>query len=293
MAICRGCGKDIRDDIWVCGHCGELVGRNNAAASNGTDPGPSTGPGYLSGGAAGSSAGSGYLSAGVSGDAPPTYSPPQPVDGYSATNGYGASDGYCAPPTQPLPAPPPASSGGSSGKGLGSRTVMLIGVVGVIAVVAIVGVWFFLLRGGGGDFSAYVGQWELTVPGSTTALALTIQDNDGEPQLLMGSTSTATSQTAVQTAGPYKMQTDGATLVTTLEAADNASEEQKVAADAARAALGAVVDDFEMVFAPGSTADTLSLTVEGDIQGSSVFTGDVSSQALTLTRVGASASQAL
>jgi hypothetical protein len=253
MGLCPGCGKSIRDDIWVCGYCGELVAGNGAA--NGAGP------------CAATAAYSGTASMGA------------PAGGGSASAGY--PDGG---PGAPAPAPLPTSST-SSRTSSGSHAVLLASVLGVIAVVAIVAVWFFVLRGGGGDFSAYVGEWQLTVPGSTAGLSMAIQDGDGNPQMMMGSTATYAGQTAAQAVGPYKMELEDGNLITRLEATKDAGEEQKVAAEAARAALGAVVDDFKMVFAPGGTPDTLSLTMEGDIQGGGLFAGDVSSQALILTRV--------
>ncbi len=272
MAICRGCGKDIRDDIWVCGHCGELVGRGDGAASGS--------------GTVATSADPGLLTAGATADAP-SVSPPSPSSGdHGATNGYGATNNQGTPSPQPLPGSLPTASSGDSTK----RTAILVGICGLLAVIAIVAVWFFALRGDGG-FSAYVGEWELAMQGRSTGLTLSIGNNGGAPRLTMSVSGTTTSQPAVQSAGPFKMTLVDGTLVTKLEAADGASEEQKAAADAARAALGAVVDDFKMVFSPGATDDTLSLTMEGEVQGSSVFTGDVSAQALILTRTHASTSQ--
>jgi hypothetical protein len=258
MALCPGCGKDIRDDIWVCGHCGELVARGGGATGGGACAGAQTSPVTAAAGAPGAGSYGGEQSGGAyAGDA------------------YGA----------PAPAPLPASSGKAARGGSASRAVLLASVLGLVAVVAIVGVWFFVLRGdGGGDFSAYVGQWQLTTPGSTAALSLTIQDGEGEPQLLMGATGTYAGQTAVQTAGPYKMELQDGNLITKLEASDAASDVQKAAAEAARAALGAVVDDFKMVFAPGGTPDTLSLSMEGDIQGAGFLGADMGSQAVILTR---------
>ena len=34
MATCAGCGKEIRDDDWTCGHCGAPVTGVGAAAGN-------------------------------------------------------------------------------------------------------------------------------------------------------------------------------------------------------------------------------------------------------------------
>jgi hypothetical protein len=170
--------------------------------------------------------------------------------------------------------------------------VLLAGVLGVVAVAAIVAVWFFVLRGGGGDFSTYVGQWQLTVPGSTAGLSITIVDNEGDPELTMGTTGTYAGQDlAGQVAGPYKMELDDGNLVSRLEASESASEAQKMAANLWREAYGAVVDDFRMVFTPGSSADTLSLTFEGDVKGSPMLGGGASSQAVILTRVQTGTSQ--
>jgi hypothetical protein len=196
-----------------------------------------------------------------------------PNGGEYANGGYGA------------PAPLPTSAGKAAHGASGSRAVLFASIFGLVAVVAIVAVWFFVLRGGGGgDFSAYTGEWQLTTPGSTTGLSLTIQDSDGKPQLLMGASGTYAGRAAAQTAGPYKMELKDGNLVTGLEASDDASEEQKAAAEVARAALGAVVDDFKMVFAPGGSPDTLSLTMEGDIQGGGLLSADLGGQATILTR---------
>jgi hypothetical protein len=265
MAICPGCGKDIRDDIWVCGHCGELVARGGAG-----------------GGAQGTSAGAGGAAYGSSAYGGETYGGGEPYAGgsYAAS----AQAGYGAP--APLTSAPAEPSRG------GSHAVLLAGVLGIVAVAAIVAVWFFVLRGGGGDFSTYVGQWQLTVPGSTAGLAITITDSDGDPELTMGTTGTYAGQDmASQAAGPYKMELDDGNLVSSLEASDDASEEQKMAADVFREAFGAVVDDFRMVFTPGSSADTLSLTFEGDVQGSPMLGGGMSSQAVILNRVQTGTSQ--
>jgi hypothetical protein len=187
----------------------------------------------------------------------------------------------------PLPSAPSKASRS------GSHAVLLAGVLGVVAVAAIVAVWFFVLRGGGGDFSAYVGQWQLTVPGSTAGLSMSIEDSDGSPELTLGTTGTYAGQSpTAENAGPYKMELDDGSLVSRLEASDNASEEQKMAADVFREAFGAVVDDFRMVFTPGGSADTLSLTFEGDMKGSPLLGGGMSSQAVVLTRVPSGTSQA-
>jgi hypothetical protein len=257
MASCPGCGKNIRDDIWVCGYCGDLVAGGVGATSGGAYSGAQTALATASAGAPGAG----------------------PYGGEQSAGAY-AGDAYGA----PTPVSPPTSSGKAARDGSASRVVLLAAAFGLVAVVAIIGVWFFVLRGGGGDFGAYVGQWQLTTPGSTAALSLTIQDGDGEPQLMMGATGTYAGQTAVQTAGPYKMEMEDGNLITKLEASDDASEAQKAAADAARAALGAVVDDFKMVFAPGGTPDTLSLSMEGDIQGAGFLGADLGSQAVILTR---------
>lgn len=256
MAVCPGCGKDIRDDIWVCGHCGELVARAGGGAMGGAYAGAQASPGMAPAGApeAGPYAGD--------------------AGGGDYANGtYGA------------PAPFPASAGKPAHGASGSRAVLYASIFGLVAVVAIVAVWFFVLRGGGGgDISAYTGEWQLTAPGSTAGLSLTIQDSDGKAQLMMGASGTYAGQTAAQTAGPFKMELEDGNLVTRLEASDDASDEQKAAAEVARAALGAVVDDFKMVFAPGGSPDTLSLTMEGDIQGGGILSADLGGQATILTR---------
>jgi hypothetical protein len=258
MTVCPSCGKDIREDIWVCGYCGELVAQAGTA-DGGAYPGASVAP-------------------------TSAYSTAAPSGGFSSDYGPGA------PPA--VPGTPPPLASGRARKSSGSRAVVLASVFGVVAVVAIVAVWFFVLRGGGGgDFSAYLGDWQLTVPGSTTGLSLTIQEGDSAPEMMMGTVGSYAGQTSSQAAGPFKMKLEDGNLVTSLEAADSASEAQKAASEAARAALGAVVDDFKMVFAPGGTPDTLSLTMEGDIQGSGLFGGSINSQAVILTRGSGSTSQ--
>jgi hypothetical protein len=87
------------------------------------------------------------------------------------------------------------------------------------------------------------------------------------------------------------MELDDGNLVSRLEASDSASDEQKMAAEVFREAFGAVVDDFRMVFTPGSSADTLSLTFEGDVKGSPMLGGGLDTQAMVLTRVASDTSQ--
>lgn len=254
MAICPGCGKEIRDDIWVCGHCGALV-------AGGTPSSP--GSRYGGGAAGGWSASAGPIGAPAAGAASPA---------------AGSMLAYAGPPTGAgaMPAgaiglaeqPPPGAVSGAPRKAESrgtSHAVVIAAIVGFVAVAAIVAVWFFVLRGGGGgDISPYVGQWRITVPGSTMAQTLSIADVDGHAQLTM--TVSQAGQAAVQAGGPFKMELDGDRLYTTFEPTDDASEEQRMAAEMISSAFGAMVDDFKMVFTRGSSPDVLTLSIEGDLK---------------------------
>ena len=157
-----------------------------------------------------------------------------------------------------------------------SKAILIAAVLGIVAVAAVVAVWFCVLRGGpGGDLSPFVGDWQLTVPGATVTQTMVIQDADGEGQLLF--------DVQGQQAGPYKLEFDGDRLVTSFEPAEDASEEQKQAADMIQSAFGSMVDDFKMVFASDTTEDALTMTIEGELKGAGSM-GDISGQAVTLTR---------
>lgn len=307
MAICPGCGKEVRDDIWVCGHCGALM-----AAAGPTDRpqsapvgGPATGafaasgpaytaaasgtsmPGTTYGGSDalhGTAAGSGFDPIGAGyGTAPTTAGAYGPLGGATSD---GSPTGYGA---QPLPGPVSNKPSAPSRERGTSRAVLIAALVGFVAVVAIVAVWFFVLRGGaGGDLSPYVGQWQLTVPGSTMTQSFVITDADGEPQLTLSVAQTGQMTGGPQMAGPYQLEFDGDRVYTTFEPTDDASEEQKMAADMIKSAFGAMVDDFKMVFATGTTPDTITLSIEGDLKGGAGSFASLGGQTVELTRISGS-----
>lgn len=294
MAICPGCRKQIRDDIWVCGHCGALVA-GGAPPSPGGRYGPveAAGDGNASAAIAG-----GYGSVGPTAGAYPAAGP---MSGSPASQATSVAGGALAYPgrsvnaagampagaiglgEQPLPgrasgAPQKAASRGTS------RAVVIAAIVGFLAVAAIVAVWFFVLRGGGGgDISPYVGQWQITVPGSTMAQTLSIADVDGDAELTM--TVSQAGQAAVQAGGPFKMGLDGDRLYTTFEPTDDASEEQKMAAEMISSAFGAMVDDFKMVFTRGSSPDVLTLSIEGDLKNGVGSLSGLGGQQTEISRV--------
>lgn len=266
MAMCPGCDREIRDDIWVCGYCGTLVASASVGPAPGGLPGSTGDPQDL------------------------VFAPNSGADGSYGVQAmaYGVSAGttdnvqamhtdLSRPSPGTLQRPMKGTTGGLS------RAVVLTAIAGLVAVVAIVAVWFFVLRGGpGGDIAPYIGRWQLTVPGATTAQTLAIADVDGEAQLTM--TAPRAGETATQAAGPYRMEFDGDRLYTTFEPAAEASEEQKLAAEMVKSAFGAMVDDFKMVIAVGSSPDTLTLSVEGDLKDSGGTLSALDGQSLDLSR---------
>jgi hypothetical protein len=284
MAICPGCGKEIRDDIWVCGHCGVLVAGGAPSSPGGR---------YGGAGAAG----------GWSASAGPTADPAAGMAPFVAGMAPSAAGGelaYAGPPTgaaalpagaiglgeQPLPGRVSGARQKAQSRGT-SRAVVIAAIVGFLAVAAIVAVWFFVLRGGGGDVSPYVGQWQITVPGTAMAQTLTIADADGQAELTMAVSQTAQTagQMPAQVAGPYRMELDGDRLYTTFEPTDDASEEQKAAAEMITSAFGAMVDDFKMVFTRGSSPDVLTLSIEGELKNGVGSLAALGGQETQLSRV--------
>ena len=316
MATCPGCGREIRDDIWVCGYCGELVACSTRASdpqptrsvTGGGEPPPPAAPRTdVVGQVAREEAPSGQSvimptapetgdpsPAGVMPTAPPPAAEPAPA-GVMPTlpPSEGDRPGLGA---LPFATPAVAASGADASVGYPaagfethsdtagdgehrgtSKTIIIAAVLGFVAVAAVVAVWFFVLRGGpGGDLSPFVGDWQLTVPGASVTQTMVIEDVDGEGQLLF--------DVQGQRAGPYKLEFDGDRLATTFEPAAGASEEQQQAAEMIRSGFGSMVDDFKMVFSPGADADTLTMSVEGELKGAAGSMGDVSGQAVTLTR---------
>jgi len=294
MAICPGCGKEIRDDIWVCGRCGALV-----AGGAPSSPGGRYGPvGAAGDGGASAAIGGAYGSVGPAGGAYPAAAPMSGSPAGQATSFAGGSPAYGGPSAggagalpggaigfgeQPLPAGTSGAPQKAESRGT-SHAVVIAAIVGFVAVAAIVAVWFFVLRGGGGgDISPYVGQWQITVPGSTMAQTLSIADVDGQAQLTM--TVSQAGQAAVQAGGPFKMELDGDRLYTTFEPTDDASEEQKMAAEMITSAFGAMVDDFKMVFTRGSSPDVLTLSIEGDLKNGVGSLAALGGQETQLSRV--------
>jgi|GEM_PF-3348351 len=321
MASCPGCGREIRDDIWVCGYCGELVAGSRRETErpplqttgsatvisphSPAEPSPAdappgdpvnesrsmpTLPGTGAPAAAGVMPSAPPPSEGSPPDAVmPTLPPsggqrpgpaPLPLGTPAvATSGAGALDSVGALESTGTPSLAhgtlPSTAPAKERTGI-SHAVLIAAVLGIAAVVAVVAVWFFVLRGGpGGDLTPFVGDWQLTVPGATVTQTMVIEDADGEGQLLF--------DVQGQRAGPYKLEFDGDRLVTSFEPTDDASEEQKQAAEMIRSAFGSMVDDFRMVFVPGADADSLTMTVEGEMKGAGTM-GDLSGQAVTLTR---------
>ncbi len=201
----------------------------------------------------------------------------------SAASPYRAA-GPSIPPsdaTTPVNGPVPKSAGaGVNARSSGSRAVFVALVAGAVAVVAIVAVWFFVLRGGSGDVTPYLGTWRMQIPAGAAAGIPEMEFAIGEN----GDGAGVTMITQGQAVGPYRAQVEDGRLVMTFETTDDADEQQKAAAEMMRSAFGAVIEDFQWVFAPGTAAETLSLSFEGDLKGA----GDLSSlgeQAVTLIRV--------
>ncbi len=277
MAICPGCGKEIRDDIWVCGHCGALVAGGAPSSPGGRYGG--------AGAAAGWSASAGPTADPAAGVAPSVAGGALAYAGPPA-GGAGLPGGAIGFGEQPLPSAAPAAPRKAESRGA-SRSVVIAAIAGFLAVAAIIAVWFFVLRGGGGDISPYVGQWQITVPGTAMAQTLTIADVDGQAELTMAVSQMGQTagQMPGQIAGPYKMELDGDRLYTTFEPTDDASEEQKAAAEMITSAFGAMVDDFKMVFTRGSSPDVLTLSIEGDLKNGVGSLAALGGQETQLSRV--------
>jgi len=228
MAICPSCGKEIRDDVWTCGHCGAPVAQGKADESS------------AEGSAYGSEGYNPYASAAASD--PGAYG--QPAYGSQAPTSYGSAAEGMTPYGTPLPQTAPASSGGLS------QITKLALVGAVVAIVAIVAVWFFVLRGGGGD--RFLGTWTAT---EASAGSLLVDRGDEGLQVTMISADDAR-------VGPLKTDFDGDELEIKLEAAGG-DKTDKTAIDIAAAMFEASVDDFKMTLRLRESDGHLILSVSG------------------------------
>ena len=230
MAICASCGKEIRDDIWTCGFCGAPVaqtpsqdegdGEESAYGTEGYSP-------YASQAAASSAYGAG------------SYGGVEP-----GAAGFGtAPEGMTAYGT-PMPQAKPAKSGGLS------QTTKLVLVGAAVAMVAIVAVWFFVLRGGGGD--EFVGTWNAV---KSDEGSLVIEHGDDGIQVTMVGADK-------QRVGPLKTDLNGDALEIKLEAVGDDAQ-QKAAVEMVRALFEATIEDFKMTLRVRGADDHLMMTVTG------------------------------
>lgn len=289
MAICGHCGAEIRDDIWVCSACGEPVataipsgaGRRPAGDAGSAPARTAYGdPASAYGGPAGA-----YGSPASAYDGPATaYGGPASAYG-GPSPAYGGPDGGFA---QPAPAYGDVSLGepllggkSSSTKAAErSRLMKIVVLAGLVAVIAIVLVWFFALRGeGGGDPTPYLGSWNLQMPSGMPANGI---DSLGVTIVPQGDGAELTLTLQGQALGPYTTTVYDNRLVTTMQAAESASDGQKQAAEMLKNLSGGMIDDFRWVFRPGPTSDTLTMSVEATVQGQEI---DSSGQTMTLTKV--------
>jgi hypothetical protein len=230
MAVCATCGKEIRDDVWTCGFCGAPVaaaphdGDASAADSAYGDEGYNP---YASQAAASSA----YGAASYGGVEP-------------GPAGFGgAAEGMTAYGT-PMPQAAKPKSGGLSG-----TTKLILAAAGV-AVIAIVAVWFFVLRGGGGD--QFVGTWTAVQRGGGTLVVE--RGDDGLQVTLVGGDK--------EQIGPLKTDLSGDELEIKLETTGD-SAEQKAAVEMVKALFEATIEDFTMVLRVRGADGHLLLTVSG------------------------------
>ncbi len=168
-----------------------------------------------------------------------------------AAAGPGAPGG-AAHGTTPYGTPVPQSAPTSSG---GLSQVTKLALVGaVVAVVAIVAVWFFVLRGQGGE--QFVGTWTAVENGQGGLVVE--RGDDGLQVVLLGG--------GQERVGPLKCELDGDDLEIKLEAAGGSADD-KAAVDVVRALFQATVEDFRMVLSVRDADGRLLLTVSGKAKG--------------------------
>lgn len=264
MAKCGHCGAEIRDDIWVCSACGQPVATARSASAAGA-------PGSTTETPAGEQAGHGAPAA-------PTYAAQTPAAGAAGSTSPAPAPGYGA--AAPEYGEPLLGASAESTSGAKSRLVWMVGIGGLVAIIAIVLVWAFALRGGpGGDPTPYLGTWTIQLPATmstsgVSSLSVIVSRQGDGAELSLSAQG--------QTMGPYKTTVEADRLVTKLEASDSATDVQKQASDMARSMFGSMVSDFQMVLRTTQSADTLTMAIEGKVQGEKI---DSSNQTLTLTRV--------
>jgi hypothetical protein len=172
--------------------------------------------------------------------------------GYEASEPVRDHDYYQAPTIYGTSAPtiPPLASSRKSGDGPSLLKVVLVG--GLLAVLAIVAVWFFFLRGDSG--AAFVGSWTAADDSLGT---VRIEQSGGDMHIFF------VDAKGGKTVGPYKGEVKGDKLKTKLEYAGDDSA-QKAASQAFRELMGAVVDDFGLVFSV--SGNSLMMSIEGDLK---------------------------
>lgn len=170
--------------------------------------------------------------------------------GYDYSEPVRDHDYYQAPTIYGTSAPtiPPLASSRKSGDGSNVLKVALIG--GLIAVVVIVAVWFFFLKGASG--AAFVGTWQATGGDPTT---VRIEQPGGDMHIFI------TVPNGQQTMGPFKGEIKRGKLQTRLEYAGD-DDAQRIAADMYKGIMGAVVDNFALVFSV--SGDKLTMKIEGN-----------------------------
>jgi hypothetical protein len=219
MATCPSCGKEIRDGVWTCGSCGAPVAQAPAQDASGGEDSAYGSEGYNPY-AAQAAASSAYGAANYGGVEPGGY-------GTSRTE-YDSTPEGMTPYGTPMPQAAPAKSAGLS------RTMKLVLVFAGVAVIAIVAIWFFVLRGGGGD--QFIGTWTAVKTGGG---GLVIEHGGGGLQVTM----IGADKSRV---GPLKKHLDGDELEIKLEAVGG-DDADKAAVDTVRALFEATVEDFKMV----------------------------------------------
>lgn len=249
MAICASCGKEIRDDIWTCGFCGAPVAQPTAGETGGSE-----GSAY---GSEGYNPYAGQAAAGTG-----AYG--------STTTSYGSSPEGLTPYGTPMPRTAPPKSGGLSG------TTKLILVGAAVALIAIVAVWFFVLRGGGGD--EFIGTW--TAVESSQGSLVIERDGGGLQVTMVGADQ--------QRIGPLKTDLSDDELEIKLEATGG-DEQQKAAVETVKALFEATIEDFKMALRIRDADGRLLLTVSG----TSKLGGGETTAPVTVFVKGAAAGQTL
>jgi hypothetical protein len=255
MATCPSCGKEIRDDVWTCGSCGAPVAQPATGHATGGEDSAYGSEGYNPY-AAKAAASSAYGAANYGGVEP---------GGYGTTRTeYDSTPEGMTPYGTPMP-----QAGSAKSAGL-SQSMKLVLVFAGVAVIAIVAIWFFVLRGGGGD--QFIGTWTAVKNGEG---GLVIERGDDGLQVsLIGADESRV--------GPLKTHLDGDELEIKLEAVGG-GDSDKAAVDMVRALFEATVEDFKMVLRFRG-ADTRLLMY---VSGKSKIGGDQTTTPVTeFTRAG-------